>query len=401
MPADPRSAAPLLSIQALRAAAAASVLVQHAGYDADTIAARVHRSGLGLGRFFDWSFGIHLFFVISGFIMVRTARGFGEPGAARRFLTRRMLRVAPLYWLMTTLVLVGALVAPGLLNEPVGGWGLVFGSYLFWPVMRLDGEVRPILGQGWTLDYEMVFYLLLGGAMVLPRRAGLTALSIGLLGLAALGKVAPPSWPPAIVWTNRLLLEFLFGLLAGLACEAGCRLNTLPAVLLGLVGLAGAILLGPISGESPVGADLWIRQGLPAALIVCACVLAPPWRSTRPVLVLAVLGDASYSLYLTHPFTVRVLRAAWTAGVGDRLPVWTFVAVACPAAVLVGLAVWRWVERPLSRAAARIVGAQGIRRTTFAGDGGQVGLTCRAGSPMYPRLRPAVRPVDAKGISDT
>ena len=401
MPADRRPAAPLLSIQALRAAAAASVLVHHAGYDADTIAARLHRPGLGLGRCFDWSFGIHLFFVISGFIMLRTARGFGEPGATRRFLIRRFLRVAPLYWLMTSLVLVGALVAPSLLNQPVGGWTLFFSSYLFWPAARLDGEIRPILGQGWTLDYEMAFYVMFGSAMVLPRRAGLAALSLGLVGLAGLGKAAPPSWPPAVVWTNRLLLEFLLGLLAGLACEAGWRLKALPAFVLALIGIAGAVLLGPISGETPAGTDLWIRQGLPAALIVSACVLAPPWPATRPVLALALLGEASYSLYLTHPFTVRILRAAWMAAIGDRLPLWVFVAVACPAAVLVGLAVWRWMERPLTRAIDRLAGAQGPRRTTLTGDRREAGLTCRAGSPMYPPLRPAVRPVDAKGISDT
>ncbi len=104
---DPASAGtpPLLSLQVLRAVAALLVLIHHAGYDADTIADRTARAAFGLDRFFDWGFGIHLFFVISGFIMVRTARGYGSAGGGLVFLTRRIIRVVPLYWLMTSLVL--------------------------------------------------------------------------------------------------------------------------------------------------------------------------------------------------------------------------------------------------------------------------------------------------------
>ena len=201
---DPASAEtpPLLSLQVLRAAAALLVLIHHAGYDADMIAERTARTAFALDRFFDWGFGIHLFFVVSGFIMVRTARGFGSVRGSLVFLVRRLIRVVPLYWLMTSLVLVGALLAPELLNMPIGGLDVAVGSYLFVPVLRAGGALRPVLGQGWTLDYEMFFYVLFAMSMLLPRRSGLTGLAAALIGLVLIGSLARPAAAALGVWTD-------------------------------------------------------------------------------------------------------------------------------------------------------------------------------------------------------
>lgn len=347
-PGDAAAPHRLLSIQVLRALAALSVVVHHAGYDADTIAQRVGRAPLGIEGVFDATFGIHLFFVISGFIMVRTARRFGEPGASWRFFGRRLLRVAPLYWLMTSLVLLGAAMAPDLLNGPIDGWTLWLGSYLFVPVARLDGAIRPVLGQGWTLDYEMFFYLIFAGAMLLPRRPGLWLLTGTLIGLTILGRVLQPMTPALFVWTDSLLLEFLLGVGIGLAQEAGLRLGALAASVLAAAGTAAAILLGARGGT--VGLDPWVAAGIPAGAILAASVVGPIWRPWRGVLMLAALGDASYSLYLTHPFAIRLLRVGWGATIGGLWPLGVFAVVAVIAAVILALLVYRLVERPMTAA---------------------------------------------------
>ncbi len=366
-PSKPRPA-PLYSVQVLRALAALVVVVHHAGYDADTIAARYGEAPLGLDRMFDWSFGIHLFFVISGFIMLRTARDFGRAGASPRFIGRRLLRIAPLYWLMTTAVLLGSLVAPGLLNVPVEGWALFFGSYLFIPVTRVNAEIRPILGQGWTLDYEMFFYLLFGAAMVLPRRAGLSAIAAALIGLVLLGKILPVGSAPLFVWTNGLLLEFLFGIGIGLLDEVGWRISRASGIALVVLGLLAAVTLGPASGRFEA-VDPVLRGGVPAALILAGSVLMPPWRASRVVVGLAILGDASYSLYLAHPFAIRLLRVGWTATVGSRLPAWLFFGCACLAAVVTGILVFRLIEAPTTARLNRLFPAMRHRiPDSLAGD---------------------------------
>ena len=341
-----RAPAPLLSLQVLRAVAALLVLVHHAGHDADAIAARAGVPALRLDRAFDFGFGIHLFFVVSGFIMLRTARGYGSARGAAAFMARRLVRVVPLYWLMTSLVFLGAAVAPGLLNAPPGGPAVVVGSYAFVPVPRPDGTIQPVLGQGWTLDYEMFFYGLFALAMLLPRRTAIASLAAALLCLVVVGRLVQPPVAALAVWTDGLLLEFLFGLGLGMMAERGVAVGvggTLAAVLL---GAALAVALGPASGRSG-SVPPWLAGGLPATLVVGGCVLGPRWRATPTLWLPLLVGDASYSLYLSHPFAVRLLRGAWPALPSASAP-WLYLVVASAAAILAGLALHRWVERPMT-----------------------------------------------------
>src|SRR5512146_2076335 len=94
-------AVPLRSIQILRALAACLVVIGHCLHETAEIAARNGRLPLRIDLI-DWGIGVDIFFVISGFIMIyTTADLFGQPGAMRTFLTRRIIRIVPLYWLMT------------------------------------------------------------------------------------------------------------------------------------------------------------------------------------------------------------------------------------------------------------------------------------------------------------
>ena len=347
-----RPAAPLLSLQVLRAVAALLVLLHHAGYDADGIAARTGAAPFGLDRFVDLGFGVHLFFVISGYIMLRTARGYGSSRGALVFMARRALRVVPLYWLLTSLTLIGAAVAPGLLNGEPGGPAWVAGSYLFVPVARASGAINPVLGQGWTLDYEMFFYLLFALAMPLPRRAAVPALAAALIGLVALGRAVAPPFAAAAVWTDGLLMEFLLGLGLALAVERGWRFGPAAAAAAVTAGALGAVALGPLAG-SVDGLAPWAREGVPAAFVVGGCVLGPRWATGRAVVALALVGDASYSLYLSHPFAVRLLGAAWTAAAPAGAPLSLYLSAACAAAIGSALLLHRFVERPMTEALQR------------------------------------------------
>lgn len=323
------------------------VLVHHAGYDADIIAVETGRKPLSLDADFDWGFGIHLFFVLSGFIMVYAERDFGRTGAPWRFLKRRIIRVVPLYWVMTTTLLLGAWVAPTLLNSPVDGWESVLGSYLFIPVMRAAGDSHPTLGQGWTLNYEMMFYLLFAVAMTWPRHIGLLALACIFLLFVAVGYAIHPRTAALQVWTDPLLFEFLFGVGVATLYAQGLRLQGITAGLVALAGLGMAVAFGPAFGLGDRG-PLWLLQGGPAALILAGFALGPAWNPTPLVLGLSALGDASYSLYLSHPFAIRSLRVIWLRVGGGHAPVVVYLVTTCCFAVAVSLMLFRLVERPLT-----------------------------------------------------
>ena len=346
-PSDHGSRQPLLALQNLRFLAAATVLVHHAGFDSDTIATRFGKAPFALDRWFDWAFGIHLFFVLSGFIMVYAERDFGRADSSRRFLVRRIFRVVPLYWALTTLLLVGALVAPNVLNNPVGGWLPVLGSYLFLPIPRSASEPHPVLGQGWTLNYEMFFYAAFALAMVSPRRVGLIALAAAFCFLVLAGALAHPQSLVLQTWTDPLLFEFVFGVGVAVLYDHGVRLDAAVSTMLTSVGLLTAISFGPLFGLN-AAIPGWIGQGGPAALILAGLTLGPPWPAIPVVLFGSGLGDASYSLYLSHPFAIRALRQIWLRW-GQHLPLTVYLFLSCATAILLSVGLYRLCERPVTR----------------------------------------------------
>lgn len=331
------------NIQALRAVAALLVVIGHSAHETQSIAAAVGRPAVDLS-FANWGFGVDIFFVISGFIMVYTSADlFGRPGAWRLFLTRRIIRIVPLYWLLTTALLAGALIAPGLLNVPIGDWRHVLASYLFIPSLRIPGEIRPVMALGWTLNMEMFFYALFAGALLLPFRYGMIALSAAIGAFAAIGLVYRPEQVQLAFWTQSIILEFLFGCLLAVAYLKGARLAPPVAVALALFGLAGMF---KTAGEPALPEAL--RWGVPALLVVAGAALCAG-STWRPMLWLAIVGDASYSLYLVHPFVLRPFRSLWTHLIGGALPLGLYIVVAGLVATLASLLVYRWIERPTLR----------------------------------------------------
>ena len=133
----------LPNIQILRAVAALAVVFYHAGIETTTICKAVGKTCSY--DFWVGAFGVPLFFIISGFIMVTTSwNSFGVKGAPLDFMRRRITRIVPLYWLVTTVAVVGIILSPSMLNVPVLDPLYIAASYLFWPIERVNGLVRPI-----------------------------------------------------------------------------------------------------------------------------------------------------------------------------------------------------------------------------------------------------------------
>ena len=334
----------IFSIRVLRALAALAVLAGHAQDDL------VHRLGLAqalpdmrLGYA-----GVDVFFVISGFIMVHASGGlFATPDGPRIFLKRRLIRIVPLYWSVTTLYLAITLVAPHLPHKAYSP-GMVAASYFFLPWIASDGLNEPVVGQGWTLNYEILFYVLFCVAVTRPRyQAVLLVSSVLAVGVMAGNIFALPM--PLAYWSNEIVLEFVFGMAIGLVYTSGMRLQRWSRLL--LIG-AGLLLLGRTAFES--GAAEFHRLpdwGIPAALIVAGAVLGAPsgaWAGARPM---GVIGDASYALYLIHPLVGRAVRELFVRSGADLVAVsWFYLVIATAATIVAALAVHFWFERPITRA---------------------------------------------------
>jgi exopolysaccharide production protein ExoZ len=301
------SMAPLLSVQILRAIAALLVLFSHA----EPSLAEFGYGGL-IPDFNLGACGVDLFFVISGFIMVYTSeRLFAQRNAPYRFFSRRLIRIVPLYWALTTLVVLGwhGFKLPSHLTLTN-----VITSYLFVPTPRPGGRAFPVLVVGWTLNYEMFFYALFAVTIVFHRRMAVIVLSALLFAIVTipslLGLELTAPWS---VWTSPLVYEFVFGMWIGLAFREGWRIPPVISCVLVTAALFLMIYcyMAGITADEPLAGHYYSRPltwGVGAAMIVGAVALSSVERPVPYLLKpMVVIGDASYALYLFHSFVPFIL----------------------------------------------------------------------------------------------
>src|SRR5665213_2734258 len=163
-PAPEPSRTNFLTIQALRAIAALLVVLLHAF---ETWGERVDPAAPGV-NWENGAAGVDIFFIISGFVMVISSRRLmAQAGGWLIFLRHRVVRIVPLYWLLTTLKVLAVAVLGGVVLRTSLDFGFVAGSYLFLPVTDSAGHFRPVLPVGWTLTYEFLFYLLFAAALAM------------------------------------------------------------------------------------------------------------------------------------------------------------------------------------------------------------------------------------------
>ncbi|WP_426024755.1 acyltransferase family protein [Brevundimonas sp. TSRC1-1] len=338
----------LLSIQVLRGIAAMSVLFGHAQTEAVQMSPEFSRIN------FAWGAGVDLFFVISGFIMVLSSqRLFQKSDGVATFLWHRFVRVVPLYWFYTTLMIVAALVFADQLEKTRLSAGGIISSYLFFPHLRWDGAIRPILSLGWTLNYEMFFYLLFSGTLLLSATRGMVALLCALVLFAIAGALFA-NLPTALAfWTDSIILEFGGGAILGwLYLKIPQRIGL--GALAGLTAAAGASF---ILFQSMPTLPRFVALGVPATLLVAAALWGRAREPGRIQRWFANwIGESSYSMYLSHPFAFAVVKLAWPLKPGEAD--WVYVLAATIVGVVGGILSYVLVEQPLLARAKRVRSSQ-------------------------------------------
>jgi exopolysaccharide production protein ExoZ len=339
------------AVQVLRALAAALVVFQHAimNWGHKAIAAGPMPSFPDMG-----DYGVKLFFCISGFIIVHTATAM-PPGwdSCKTFWRRRIRRIVPLYWIMTVVYLIKTLLS----GDRVG-LAEVLPSYLFIPYVNPQGMVQPILGQGWSLNYEMLFYLTFGAMFLLPRRWHAPAVA-GLM--AALAAARASGWlghagGALYYWADTIILYFVAGVLACLVAQHW-RARNWPALSQGWAAfLATAIVVCFAGFALPADtalAYLWMPAACILPLLLCITAQARPIGAAWQLAVVA--GDASYSTYLTHGFLMGVLaRLLGGLSVSGSLGYYGFAWVCVVLCTGAGYLVFIGLEIPLHKGRAAL-----------------------------------------------
>ncbi len=323
----------LIHIQILRFVAATAVVVFHA-----IATGKVYLASPGdttLFKVFEYGhYGVDLFFVISGFIIYyATERSNPSP---LQFLRRRVERIIPVYWFLTLLAVAIALLVPQALRGT--DWfelHRIVTSLLF--VSFADGKL-PLLYVGWSLEYEMFFYLSVGLFLFRKKDTWNAVLILfSILVIAGQIKTISELSGHYRFLMDPIILEFAFGVLAAqIFCGKKLALPGLIAV--GCACLA-VLVADPLHRAFIIG--------LPSTLLVLgAAYLSRTRIAPSPFeTVVAKLGDASYSIYLiqvlTLPAAGKLAARLWPA-----MPLDLFIVVGTAATVLAAYGLYLFIEKP-------------------------------------------------------
>lgn len=340
---DPVKRSEITGVQYLRALAALFVVVFHTSvHDADFAWPRDLPRGFGAG-------GVDIFFVISGFIMMLVTAT--RPTSPGQFLIRRLARIGPLYWAVTLAVAVLGLVAPAaIVNDAVTVRHLVL-SLLFLPhADPASGAITTLYKVGWTLDYEVYFYVLFALCLTLHSPARRLGVLVGFAAAAAaVFSIVRPGSAALQVYTNPILFEFVLGAAIGHLHVNGrlARLGRGAAFWSCSLGLA-ALLTLPVDDATRIA-----LHGIPSAALLSGLLAFEAAGRVPRIGWLVLLGDASYAIYLVHPVVETLFRVAARGGhvpVGLGAVGIVATVLAVVTSTVAGVAVHRAVEVPLLRA---------------------------------------------------
>jgi peptidoglycan/LPS O-acetylase OafA/YrhL len=309
----------VVAIQYLRAVAAGLIAFQHA---------------MGVPAFVHYAahfgtVGVDLFFVISGYIMWTTTERRDRGPLA--FWLARLVRIVPLYWIFTATYVAAALITPEsffvVKLDPVH----IVKSFLFVPADHPTlGLVAPVYTLGWTLNYEMFFYLLFGLCLFISQpRLRFALMAAIFLALIASGLIFQPRSPVLRTYVDPIMLEFLAGVVLAIVSPRLMRRGTLP----GLALLAAATLWVAVVYGYGLVLERIVSHGVPAVV--------------------------AYSIYLAHPFAQRVWllgvnRTVGLAAVSPTLYIFTAFVVG-----ILGGVICHWlIERPLLIAGRKLIGTR-------------------------------------------
>jgi len=338
----------------LRAIAALLVVFVHLGRLAEL-------AGLPADVTYFGNSGVDLFFVISGMIMVMTTAGGRQ--TPRGFLRNRFTRIAPLYWTITLAVFAIALLAPALMQSTRADPVHLLKSLAFIPSARGDGQMHPTVFVGWTLNYEMMFYVLFALGMTLPVRwMGLVATGALLVAAVVAGQVLRPHDQVVQFYVQPVILEFGAGMVLGalLPLEPVSSSWRWPAAFMGLAAFVIMLAGGWVWPQL----DRAIIFGIPAVVVVACAVLAERCGLAVRAGWIQLLGAASYAVYLTHFFCTQVVvKAAEHLHAGPALAI-ALVPVAFGLVAIVGVAAHLRIELPLTELSRRLMAPPRVARST-------------------------------------
>ena len=308
--------------------------------------------------------GVDFFFLLSGFIIFYTNHHkFGHNREIGAYFVRRFIRVYPVFWIVLFLMLVTHLVLNNEETCPTAFESVVQSFFLYL------GDAPLIVGVSWTLTYEVIFYIAFGLLLFFPRH-----LAISLIIGWALFNAATYAFDifPGTILDTRPFVQFAIGtLLAVLVTTIKIPKSGIIIILATLVFLIPGMLNGTDAGHmSP--ALFWPMLFASSVMIVMGSPISDLSKVPANKL-LCLVGDATYSIYLTHYIVLQVIYTLLISfDLLETLNPTIFNLLLFAVLVALGCLFYIVVERPtlnfLRRRSLRITGLSGASTDATAGE---------------------------------
>jgi len=296
--------------------------------------------------------GVDYFFVLSGFIMVYVHRSaIGKKDQLKSFLVKRAVRIYPIYWIITLTVWCLFLVIPAFANNQDLSVGHVIASLLLIPQKDPNFKDKFILEVGWTLTYEIYFYLLFSIAIWLKPKYSVPILSAWLLvTILHYRKIVkfPEDFFLLKTVFGEMNLELVLGCLAAyIVIKYNNKISKYRWILFGIANLG--YILGMLAAWGKVEFGRIPTFGVLAALLIIAATSIDLKDSPKIPYFLIFLGDASYSIFLTHMPVISVItKILQKANLGKYFDGFFAPALLAVFAVVFGCIFYSLIEKPLT-----------------------------------------------------
>lgn len=293
----------------------------------------VHLPLLGFG-----SWGVDIFFVISGFIMMYVTEN-----NHKHFLLKRIIRIVPLYWIITFGVFTLAIFYPYLLNNTTANFEHLFKSLFFIPFNKNDTGHFPVLFLGWTLNFEIIFYILFSVSLFFSKNNKFIICSVLIILFLFLNFTFSEKDFIFSAYSNYIFLEFIFGMMAYKIWKKfnnTSSISSLNHFLFLLTAFLIVVILNSISSTRT------IIFGIPSFLLLIYFLFF--LKDIKFPKTLVILGDASYCMYLLHPYIIQFFYKILDLG---KYELFLQIGVTIIIIVLVcaiSILIFRFIEMPIN-----------------------------------------------------
>lgn len=265
-----------------------------------TIAIMLYHIGYGHYYFtqLNLSAGVHLFFCISAFLVMYTT----ETKTPFLFLKRRLIRIVPLYLLLTIFTFIASKFISGFGQDNVNLTALIK-SILFIPYSRSglksDLAVRPIVGPAWTLYFDVWFAFIFCVSMKIKHKHRGTIAAFVCIALCVLGELLPEELPLSILLRTRFLLSFVAGIIVFHVWNALLKNKTSAFPIFWGIWAILLLLFFYL-----VAKNTFIQVVVSSFILIC--VLISTYQKPVPK-IFTYFSKLSFSFYLLHYYVILIV----------------------------------------------------------------------------------------------